>query len=190
MLVLGAWLSAALENLRIATGTERLTIKDELTEVYNYRFLKTALQREVRRAGRFHHHLSLVMIDADGLEPYTQDNGDLRGSLLLKELTSVLAQQVRSFDVMGRYGDDEFMLILPETNLEGAVEVAERMRAVVEQFEFSHAPPGAITVSMGVASFPAVGAKPDDLVAAASRALEQARQRGRNRVETIERNAA
>jgi two-component system, cell cycle response regulator len=96
---------------------------------------------------------------------------------------------VRSFDVMGRYGDDEFMLILPETKLEGAVEVAERMRGVVEQYAFSNVPPGAITVSLGVASFPKAGAKVDDLVTAADRALDQAKQRGRNRVEVIDRAA-
>jgi len=189
MLVLGAWLSIALENLRLATGAERLSVKDELTEVYNHRFLKSALQREVRRAARFRHDLSVVMIDVDSLGPYTEENGDLRGSVLLKELTSVLAQQVRSFDVMGRYGDDEFMLILPETKLEGAVEVAERMRGVVEQYAFSNVPPGAITVSLGVASFPKAGAKVDDLVAAADRALDQAKQRGRNRVEVVDRAA-
>jgi len=189
MLVLAAWLSIALENLRLATGTERLTVKDELTEVYNHRFLKTALQREVRRAARFAQALSIVMIDVDSLGPYTQENGDLRGSVLLKELSTVLGQQVRSFDVMGRYGDDEFMLILPQTNLDGAVEVAERMRSVVEQYAFSNVPAGTITVSLGVASFPTAGAKVENLVAAADRALQQAKQRGRNRVETIDRAA-
>jgi diguanylate cyclase (GGDEF)-like protein len=189
MLILAAWLSTALENLRLATGGERLSVKDELTEVYNHRFLKTALQREVRRAGRFGQDLSVVMIDVDSLGAFTEVNGELRGSLLLKELTTVLVQQVRSFDVMGRNGDDEFMLILPQTNLEGAVEVAERMRGVVEQYAFSHVPAGAITVSLGVASFPAAGSKAEDLVAAADRALEQAKQRGRNRVETIDRAA-
>jgi PleD family two-component response regulator len=84
MLVLGAWLSIALENLRLATGTERLSVKDELTEVYNHRFLKSALQREVRRATRFRHDLSVVMIDVDSLGPYTEENGDLRWRVLLK----------------------------------------------------------------------------------------------------------
>jgi diguanylate cyclase (GGDEF)-like protein len=186
MLMLGAWLSTALESLRLTTGTERLAVKDDLTEVYNHHFLKSALQREVRRAGRFGHELSVVMIDIDRLEPYSHENGDLRGSLLLKEVTSVLAKQVRSFDIMGRHGDDEFMLILPQTGVDGALEVAERMRSVVEQYEFPLVPPGAVTVSLGVAAFPATGAEADDLVAAAGRALKQAKQRGRNRVEAID----
>ena len=187
--LLGAWLGVSLEGLRIAIGTERLAVKDELTEVYNHRFLKSAVQREVRRAARFRHELSVVLIAVEGLAEYEQENGELRGSVLLKELSTVLAQQVRSFDVMGRYGDDEFLMILPETGLDGAVEVAERVRGVVEASAFSNAPPATITVSLGVASFPAAGAKAELVITAAERALEQARRQGRNRVGTIDRAA-
>jgi len=190
MLLLGVWLSSALDNLRLATGTKKLAVTDDLTDVYNYRFLKTALQREIRRASRFGQELSLVILGVDHLEAYNEQHGHLRGSLLLKELASLLTQQVRSFDVMGRSGDDGFMLILPQTGRDGAAEVGERIRAAVEQRAFSPAAAGAITVSLGVASFPQDGADVNDLVAATDRALDQARQQGANRVETLARKAA
>jgi diguanylate cyclase (GGDEF)-like protein len=108
----------------------------------------------------------------------------------LKELALVLAQQVRSFDVLGRNGDDAFMLILPQTPREGAAEVAERIRAAVEKKAFTGNAAGATTVSLGVASFPRDGADLNDLVSATERALDQARRRGPNRVATLERKAA
>jgi diguanylate cyclase (GGDEF)-like protein len=190
MLLLGVWLSTALDNLRLATGTEKLAVTDDLTDVYNYRFLKTALQREIRRASRFGQELSLVIVGVDDLESFNGQHGHLRGSLLLKELASLLTQQVRSFDVLGKYGEDAFMLILPQTARAGATEVGERIRAAVERHTFSPATTGATTVSLGVASFPQDGADVNDLVAATDRALERARRHGTNRVETLDRKAA
>jgi len=185
MLLLGAWLSTALENLRLATGTEKLTVTDDLTQIYNYRFLKTALRREIQRASRFAQELSFAVIELDHPDADREDHGDLRGGLLLKELASLLAQQVRSFDVLARYGDDQFMLILPQTSRDGAAEVAERMRAAVEQHSFTPAAAGAMTVSTGVASFPRHGTDIDGLVAAAERALQQAMEQGGNSVVTL-----
>jgi diguanylate cyclase (GGDEF)-like protein len=190
MLLLGAWLSTALDNLRLATGTEKLTVTDDLTEVYNQRFLKTALRREIQRASRFDQELSLVLINVDNFSNLTDEHGDLKASLLLKELASVLAQQVRSFDVLGRQAEDEFILILPQTGRDGAAEVAERVRAVVEQHAFTMTPAGTVTVSLGVASFPQAGVDIKHLATAAERALQKAKQQGRNRVGTLDRKAA
>ncbi|HEY2955125.1 MAG TPA: GGDEF domain-containing protein [Candidatus Eisenbacteria bacterium] len=184
MLLLGAWLSAALDNLRLATGTEKRAVTDVLTDVYNHRFLKTALQREVRRASRYGHELSLVIVDVDHLQAYQEQHGQPRVSQVLKELASLLTQQVRSFDVMGRNAGDGFMLILPQTGRDGAVEVGERMRAAVERTAFQSGAAGEITVSLGVASFPQDGSDANDLVAAADHALERARRNGSNRVES------
>ena len=180
MLMLGAWLSGALDNLRLTTGNERSTITDDLTEVYNFRYLKTALRRETRRASRFHQELSVLLIDVDHLKTYNEAFGELKGSLLLKEMALVLAQQVRSFDVLAKIGDDEFMVILPQTSREGAVEVAERMRAAIERQAFSNSTPGAVTASVGAASFPHDATEIRDLVAAARRAVKNAKESGRN----------
>jgi diguanylate cyclase (GGDEF)-like protein len=182
MLLLGAWLSTALENLRLASGTEKLAVRDDLTEVYNQRFLDSALRREVQRAGRFAQELSVALIDVDGFKACADAHGELKASLLLKELAAVLAQQVRSFDVLGKHEQDTFLLVLPQTGADGAQEAAERVRAAVEQHAFSMAPSGAITVSLGVASLPRAGADAKALVAAAERALAEAKRTGRNRV--------
>ncbi len=190
LLMLSAWLGTSLECLRLASGAEKLALGDDLTGVYNARFLKSAMHREVRRAGRFGHELSLVLADVDHLGAFNEQNGELRGSVLLRELAAVLAEQVRSFDLIARYRRDEFMLVLPQTPRGGALEVAERLRASVEQHAFTPAAPGAVTISLGVASFPQEGADVKSLVASVERALARAQQRGANTVETLDRRAA
>jgi len=183
--LLSAWLSTTLEGLRLASGTERLAVTDDLTDVYNARFLETALRREIRRAGRYGQELSIVRIDVDNLKAYNNERGDLRGSLVLKEVASLIAQQTRSFDLMARYGGDDFIVILPQTGRDGALEVAERTRAAVERHAFPLVAPGAITVSVGVASFPHEGTDIVALIATSHRALREAQKRGMNRVVTL-----
>jgi diguanylate cyclase (GGDEF)-like protein len=190
MVLFGVWLGTALDHIRISTGTEKVAVTDDLTDVYNYRFLKTALHREIRRASRFGQELSLAVIGADNLQNHVAEHGELRGNLLLKEMATVLTQQVRSFDVLGRYGEDAFMLILPQTGRSGATEAAERMRTAVERHTFSSASPGVITASVGIGCFPQDAADLSDLVAATDRALQLARQRGTNSVATLQRKAA
>jgi diguanylate cyclase (GGDEF)-like protein len=182
--------SLALENRRLAQDLQRLAVTDDLTHVYNYRYLKTALRREMKRAARFVQTLSLVMIDVDSLKSYNDVNGHLRGSFLLKELARLCAEQVRSFDVLAKYGGDEFTIILPQTEKEGALIVAERVRGAVARHVFPLTEPGAITVSLGVASFPEDAADPVSLLRAADRALYRAKRNGRNRVETNGERAA
>ncbi len=188
--VLGAWTAMALENWRLSESVEKLAVTDDLTQVHNYRFLKTALRREIKRAGRFNQKLSLVMIDVDNLKSYNDRNGHMRGSLLLKEIAGLFAGQIRSFDLVAKYGGDEFTLILPQTDRHGACVVAERMRDVIASHTFPLAPPGGITVSLGVATFPEDAKDTIGLIEASDRALYAAKQRGRNRVEMVEERAA
>ena len=173
MLLLATWLGSALENLRLATGTEKVSVTDGVTGVYNFRYLKAALRREIRRARRFGQELSIAKVGIDNLAAHQAELGELKSGLLLKEVAAMLAQQVRSFDVMARYGDEHFMLILPQTGRDGAAEVAERIRAAVEQHAFSVA--GGVTLSLGVASFPSDAGEVRDLEAAAERALRVAK---------------
>ena len=183
--LLGAWAAMALENLRLSESVEKLAITDDLTQVYNYRFLKSALRREIKRAGRFRQELSIIMIDVDNLKSYNDRHGHLRGSFLLRELAGLFAEQVRSFDLVAKYGGDEFTLILPQTGRDGAMVAGERMRQSVEEHAFPLATRGMITVSMGVATFPTDASDPTSLLQAADRALYVAKQRGKNRVETL-----
>ncbi len=183
--LLGAWTSMALENVRLSESVEKLAITDDLTQVYNYRFLKSALRREIKRAGRFRQELSIVMIDVDNLKAYNDRHGHLRGSFLLRELAGLFAEHVRSFDLVAKYGGDEFTLILPQTDRDGALVAGERMRTAVEAHTFPLAPRGAITVSLGVATYPVDASDPTSLLQASDRALYLAKQRGKNRVETL-----
>ncbi len=184
MVLLAASLGGALEIVRLSSGTEKLTLSDDLTQVYNARFLRSALKRELRRASRFGQELSVVLAEIDGYETWCEQHGELKGSVLLKEVAGLLAQQVRSFDLMTRFGGAQFMFVLPQTGWQGAVEVAERMRASIEGHAFSSSQARGVTASFGVASFPREGAEVPALIASSERALARARQQGANRVES------
>jgi diguanylate cyclase (GGDEF)-like protein len=188
--LLAAWAAMALENLRLAQNVEKLAVTDDLTQVYNYRFLKSALRREIKRAGRYHQDLALLMLDVDNLKTYNDRHGHLRGSYLLREMAGLFASHVRSWDLVAKYGGDEFTVILPQTGIAGALTAAERLRAAVEEHRFPLAGPAEITVSVGVAAFPAEGQTTSALIETADRALYLAKQRGRNQVATSERAAA
>jgi diguanylate cyclase (GGDEF)-like protein len=188
--LLAAWTAVALENLRLAQNVEKLAVTDDLTQVYNYRFLKSALRREIKRAGRYRQDLSLLMIDVDNLKNYNDHHGHLRGSFLLREMAGLFTAHVRSWDLVAKYGGDEFTVILPQTDLPGARTVAERLRTAVEEHTFPLARQGQITVSIGMAAFPMDGQTTSALIETADRALYLAKQRGRNLSEHVEREAA
>lgn len=190
LVLLAAWLAAALDGARLAGDLEKLAVTDDLTQVYNYRYLKSALRREIKRASRFKQSLGLLMIDVDNLKSYNDRNGHIRGSFLLKEVAQLFARQVRSWDLVAKYGGDEFTVILPQTDRAGVYTVGERLRASVAAHAFPLAEPGRITVSMGIAVFPEDGESSATLIEASDRALYQAKRNGRNRVEGGLREAA
>ncbi len=178
--LLSSCLGLVLENTRLSTTLERIAVTDELTQVYNYRFLKTALRREMQRAKRFRQPFALIMADVDNLKQYNDRFGHLRGSHLLRELAQTLSGQVRGMDLIAKYGGDEFTAILPQTPRSGARAVAERLRACVAEHSFPHVQTGEITISLGLAMFPEDGIQPGALIAASDAALYAAKQRGRN----------
>jgi len=188
--LIGVWIAQSLDHQRLSASVEKLAITDDLTQVYNYRFLKGALRREIKRAGRFRQRLSILMVDVDNLKAYNDRFGHLRGSFLLKQIAARFVSQVRSFDLIAKYGGDEFTAILPQTETEGALVVAERMRQSVEQHDFPLASAGTITVSIGVATFPDHAGDAHALIMASDRALYQAKRLGRNRTQVWERKAA
>ncbi len=190
LVLLAAWAGLSLDNLRLAENLEKLAVTDDLTQVFNYRYLKSALRREVKRATRFRQPLSILMVDVDNLKTYNDRNGHLRGSFLLRQIAQLFASQVRSWDLVAKYGGDEFTVILPQTDRIGAAAVGERLRAAVAHFQFPLAERGAITVSTGISNYPDDGDTVTGLIESADRALYLAKKNGRNRVEGIDRLAA
>jgi diguanylate cyclase (GGDEF)-like protein len=188
--LIAVWVSQSLDHQRLSASVEKLAITDDLTQVHNYRFLKSALRREIKRAGRFRQKLSILMVDVDNLKAYNDRHGHLRGSYLLKQIAARFVSQVRSFDLIAKYGGDEFTIILPQTEIDGALVVAERMRQSVEQHDFPLAAAGTITVSLGVATFPDHADDAHSLIMASDRALYEAKRLGRNRTLVCDRKAA
>ena len=188
--LLAAWVGLSLDNMKLGENLERLAVTDDLTQVFNYRYLKSALRREVKRATRFRQPLSILMVDVDNLKGYNDRNGHLRGSYLLRQIAQLFANQVRSWDLVAKYGGDEFTVILPQTDRIGAGTVAERLRAAVAGHQFPLAERGAITVSTGIANYPDDADTVTGLIGSADQALYRAKQNGRNRVEGIDRLAA
>ncbi|MBK8169374.1 MAG: GGDEF domain-containing protein [Sandaracinaceae bacterium] len=160
----------------------KMTIIDGLTGANNKRFLLESLERELPRARRHQRPLSLCMIDIDHFKAVNDGFGHLAGDYVLKELATLIRTRLRPDDILARYGGEEFGIALPETSREGAVKIADQLRALVEkhrfQFEGEHIP---VTMSVGVAQL-------DDkwdvlqLIKAADEKLYEAKRSGRNRV--------
>lgn len=176
-------LAAALDNLRRFSRAEELSITDGLTGVYNYRYLRSALDKEVARARRFREIFSIIMLDVDHLKEYNDVHGHLRGSEVLRRLAQLMMAELRGADVVAKYGGDEFVVILPQTDRDGARVLVERMRRSIESHEFPGVETGMrITSSMGIAEFPRDGEASRDLLESADKALYDAKRAGRNRV--------
>lgn len=154
-------------------------IYDGLTTIYNQRYFYERLAEEMSRAARLHHPLSVAVIDVDGLKQVNDTYGHLAGDEALKSLAANLREAVRASDVVARYGGDEFAVILPDTDKAGAERVMNRITATIRKTMVQHRNlqfPMPST-SWGVASFPQDGSLPQELFAAADRALYESRRR-------------
>ena len=158
---------------------------DPKTGLFNARHLNLELESELRRATRFQRPASVLMADLDLLREVNNRHGHLAGDAVLRAVGGVLRRELREYDTAARFGGEEFAILLPETDREGALGMAERIRAAVEAEAISLAPrTGTVraTISLGVATFPADGASADELVDAADAALYRAKLNGRNAV--------
>jgi two-component system cell cycle response regulator len=163
---------------------EVLALTDSLTLALNRRALTERLESELDRARRYSLTLSLLMVDLDHFKAVNDSFGHLAGDEALRGVARVLHREARSVDVVARYGGEEFVVILPETGEEGAVKVAERIRArVMDQPQEGLVPMPAVTVSIGVATVLSSQVQaPEELIALADEALYRAKAQGRNRV--------
>ena len=173
-------LDAANETLRRKNEElERLSVTDGLTGLYNRRRLMETLADEVRRSQRLKHTFSTLMVDVDHFKKYNDTHGHLAGDGVLTRVAAILREATREVDYVARYGGEEFLVMLPETGMTEALEIAERIRARVAAEAF---PGRRMTVSIGVAEFPLHGSKPEQVIAAADEALYEAKGEGRDRV--------
>jgi diguanylate cyclase (GGDEF)-like protein len=178
-------LVVAIENSQLYKLTKRLAITDELTGLYNYRYLQQRLDEEIERARRYHKDLSLLMIDADDFKLFNDTHGHPAGDVALADLAHVLQRSVREVDVVTRYGGEEFSVILPETDAAGAFVVAEKVREAVSRYEFADADgerTAHFTVSLGLATYPAHAQDKEAILRLSDDALYRAKNGGKNRV--------
>ena len=173
----------ALENARLHRAVERQASLDGLTALANRRSAQDALHAEVSRAARFGGEVALVMADLDGFKAVNDRFGHPVGDEVLREFAETLRDTAREVDVAGRWGGEEFVLVLPGTDVGGGAQLAERVRVSFEQ-RLVRSPDGTpihVTASFGVAAYPDQ-ADEVALVAAADAALYEAKREGKNRV--------
>jgi diguanylate cyclase (GGDEF)-like protein len=187
-------IAIALNRVDIYHETLEVSLKDELTGTYNRRYFNDRFARELNRAERYRHPLSIIMIDIDFFKKFNDTYGHHVGDEVLKGVAGQLSVGLRECDVLARFGGEEFVIILPETGKEGAVFVAEKTRKRVEdklwEFrntlrsdtnpeEFIRKP---VTISLGVCTYPEDGSTGDALVENADQHLYKAKIAGRNSV--------
>jgi two-component system, cell cycle response regulator len=164
---------------------EQLSVHDDLTGLYNYRYLHTRLSEEFKRAERYHDPLACIVIDIDRLQTLNEIGGRPLGDTIVRNVADVIRRSVREVDVVARFGGDEFLVVLPSTHFAGSVTVAERIwREVTERsYTGDVSRPVRVTLSIGVALFPSRDVRTKDaLLRASDAALHQAKRDGGNRI--------
>ena len=177
--------SVALDNALLLKRAEALSVTDDLTHLYNSRYLNLVLRRETKRASRSGRPLSLLFIDLDRFKTVNDTHGHLYGSRALVEAAAVIRNSARETDVVARFGGDEFALVLPDTGGEGAFAVGERIRERLAAYRFLAGDQLDIhlTASVGVATLPDVAASSEELMQAADKAMYAVKESGKNGIQ-------
>ncbi len=174
----------ALNNSLMHTQVEQQAITDPLTELFNRRYFNDRLRMELHRSDRYKHPVSLMIMDIDFFKKCNDVLGHLGGDTVLKELSALLRDKMRQVDIVARYGGEEFAVILPETPIESAYLVCEKIRVFIEEYPFTdqeRLPHKNITASLGVATYPNHADSLEELIKVADVALYWAKESGRNR---------
>ncbi|MCX5713478.1 MAG: GGDEF domain-containing protein [Candidatus Omnitrophica bacterium] len=162
---------------------QELAIIDSLTGAYTRSYYLERFEEELARSQKFNYKVSYLMVDVDGFKGFNDNYGHLVGDAILREVSGLIKEKIRQIDSLGRYGGDEFLVILPETDVQGAAFAAERIRqAVQDRVIRAYDEELKVTVSIGVSTFPEHGKDNPSLIDNADKALYQAKQEGRNKV--------
>lgn len=173
--------ATAIQNAHYVERVKQLAYLDGLTGIFNRRFFELRVVEEIDRARRFDNGMAVVMVDIDQFKRLNDEFGHLLGDEVLRQVSSVFHQQLRKLDTVCRFGGEEFAILLSQTNPQHALAVAEKLRRLVESWQFPGVP-RPVTISAGVATFPDHGTTRDELVKSADAGLYAAKQGGRNRV--------
>jgi diguanylate cyclase (GGDEF)-like protein len=163
--------ASSIQNAHYVERVKQLAYLDGLTGIFNRRFFERRILEEIERARRYEAELAVLMVDIDQFKRLNDEFGHLLGDEVLRQVSSLLQQQVRKIDVVCRYGGEEFAILLTHTGAQQAMTIADKLRRIVETWQFP-----------GVAIFPEHGKTRDELVYLADNALYVAKQGGRNRV--------
>ncbi len=172
---LGNQISIAVNNAKLYEEARNSGLRDPLTGLANRRSLEIQMAKSIEAARRYGEKLSAIMLDIDHFKQYNDKHGHLEGDRLLVEIADILLKEMRTADYVFRYGGEEFLVILPQTDLTMACDVAERLRKSVESA-------AGVTISLGVSSYRETSCDNEWLIKTADAALYQAKQNGRNRV--------
>ncbi len=177
-------IAVMLDKAIIYKKAKELAFTDELTGIFNRRYFNQRYNRELGRARRYKRALSILMIDIDHFKQFNDTHGHLMGDEVLRKMSRVFESNLRKADIFCRYGGEEFVVILPEINLQQAMLVGEKLRRTMETFRFvdKRKMDKKITISVGVASYPENECNSEEILNKADKALYQAKQQGRNRV--------
>lgn len=179
-------LASAIKTSRLHAQVLELSITDSLTGMYNRRYFDLVLKNEIERCRRFHRNLSIMILDIDYFKKYNDAFGHPAGDTALQSVARCLQKGRRKMDVVARIGGEEFAVILPETNIHGALQVAERIRATMSNSSGEFKRP--LTLSIGISLLYEMDTEADTLVQQADLALYEAKRRGRNRICIYENN--
>ncbi|MBN2368527.1 diguanylate cyclase [Candidatus Woesearchaeota archaeon] len=175
----------AIHNARQYAKIKQMAITDKLTGLYNRRYFMELLKNEIERSKRFKKPLSVAILDIDNFRDYNNAHGHLVGDKLLAEFSGILRKSIRNIDTAGRYGGEEFIVLLPESNPDDAAVVGERMRKAVEESYFEgeeEQPLGRVSVSIGIATCLNNSLDHQELIREADKALYKAKETGKNKV--------
>lgn len=184
---LAGHVAIAIEKIKLQQKLEDLAVTDDLTNLFNTRYLHRSIESEIARSERYGLSVSLIFMDIDHFKDINDNFGHLVGSKLLVEVGQILIRELRNIDIVARYGGDEFVLVLPQTSLSNAINIAERLRKAIAKAPFlsSEGLSLKLTASFGVAAYPDSAKSKEELLRLADESMYRVKNRTRNGVYAI-----